>query len=120
MRAGAPGQAAHERGRAPGRNLSAKRKRKQDSPTHLLRVEVIQAIRAKDPAAALAAYDAALAKGMRICIYPARWLSSAPTAGGWGVRGENAGSCQGFRCYALTVIMCVEIVDLCTAVASLS
>lgn len=72
MQAGARGQARHERGKAPGRNLSAKRKRKQDSPAHLLRMEVIQAIRARDPAAALAAYDAALAHGKCTQVHPAR------------------------------------------------
>ena len=84
MQAGPPGQERHERGKAPSRNLSAKRKRKQDSPTHLLRVEVITAIRAKDPAAALAAYDAALAKGMRTpsTFLPDGFpLTSLPVAG---------------------------------------
>ena len=75
MQAGGRGDARRDRGRAPGRNLSAKRKRKVDSPAHLLRQEVIQAIQAKDPAAALAAYDAALAAGMRMLAQ----LRSRPT-----------------------------------------
>ncbi|KAK9826794.1 hypothetical protein WJX81_001690 [Elliptochloris bilobata] len=57
-------QPAAAGGRARGGAQQQSRKRKRNSPLHLLRMEVVDAIRAKDPAAALAAHDAAVAKGI--------------------------------------------------------
>lgn len=57
---------AREEWDAPRLEATRKRSQKKDkkqSPAHALRGAVVEAIKAKDPAAALAAYDAAVANG---------------------------------------------------------
>lgn len=95
--AGAPaaGKGAHAPLGRAGRQT--KRQKKRETPAYQLRLAVVEAVRARDPAAALAAYDTAVAQGAPLA---APWPHPRPVhlrAAGQARRRRGAGAAHRSR-----------------------
>jgi hypothetical protein len=97
--AGAPaaGKGAHAPLGRAGRQT--KRQKKRETPAYQLRLAVVEAVRARDPAAALAAYDAAVAQGAPLAApwphpRPVRLRAAAQARSGSHARPPRSGGAR--------------------------